>query len=76
MRGIKTPQQYFALKIKGGGGAYARGRAYLRDTTVFPFWLAAVGGSQVRLIVTVVAARFPGGPLGTIHKKRNDTDCS
>jgi len=41
---------------------------------IFPFWLAAVGGSQVRLIlrdVTVVVARFLGGPLGTIE--RNDT---
>ena len=28
MRRIKIPQQYFALKMQGGGGAY------LRDTTV------------------------------------------
>ena len=35
MRGIKIPQQDFQLKMPGGGGAYARGRAYLRDTTVF-----------------------------------------
>ena len=36
MRGIKIPQQDFALKRQGGGGggAYARGGAYLRDTTV------------------------------------------
>ena len=37
MRGIKIPQQDFALKMPGGGGgggAYARGGAYLRDTTV------------------------------------------
>ena len=33
MRGIKIPQQDFALKTQGGG-AYARGGAYLRDTTV------------------------------------------
>ena len=32
MRGIKIPQQDFALKRQGG--AYARGRAYLQDTTV------------------------------------------
>ena len=35
MRGIKIPQQDFALKMwgRGGGGLSARG-AYLRDTTV------------------------------------------
>ena len=33
MRGIKIPQQDFALKRQGG--AYARGGAYLRDTTVY-----------------------------------------
>ena len=33
MRTIKIPQQDFALKTQGGG-AYARGGAYLRDTTV------------------------------------------
>ena len=33
MHGIKIPQQDFALK-RQGGGAYARGGAYLRDTTV------------------------------------------
>ena len=33
MRGIKIPQYEFALKLQGGG-AYARGGAYLRDTTV------------------------------------------
>ena len=32
---IKIPQQDFALK-RQGGGAYARGGAYLRDTTVPP----------------------------------------
>ena len=32
MRSIKIPQQEFALKMQGG--AYARGGAYLRDTTV------------------------------------------
>ena len=32
MHWIKIPQQDFALKIPGG--AYARGGAYLRDTTV------------------------------------------
>ena len=31
MRGIKIPQQDFALKMQG---AYARGGAYLWDTTV------------------------------------------
>ena len=31
MRGIKIE---FALKMQGGGGAYARGGAYLRDTMV------------------------------------------
>jgi len=30
MRGIKIPQQDFALKTQGGGG----GGAYLRDNTV------------------------------------------
>ena len=34
MRGIKIPQQEFA--VKNAGGAYARGVAYLRDTTVLP----------------------------------------
>ena len=38
MRGIKMPQQDFALKTQGGGGggggAYARGGVYLRDTMV------------------------------------------
>ena len=35
MCGIKIPQQDFELKMPGGGGgAYARGGAYLRDTTV------------------------------------------
>ena len=41
---------------------------------IIPFWLAAVGGSQVRLIlrdVTSVVARFLGGPLGTTVKRRN-----
>ena len=35
MRGIKIPRQEFALKMQwgGGGGAYVRGGAYLRDTT-------------------------------------------
>ena len=33
MRGIKIPQYEFALKMQGG--AYARGGAYLRDTTVY-----------------------------------------
>ena len=32
MRGIKIPPQDFPLKMQGG--AYARGGAYLRDTTV------------------------------------------
>ena len=32
MRRIKIPQQDFALKMPGG--SYARGGAYLRDTTV------------------------------------------
>ena len=35
MRGIKIPQQDFALKMPGG--AYARGGAYLQDTTVLAF---------------------------------------
>ena len=35
MRRIKIPKQDFALKMQGGGGgAYARGGAYLWDTTV------------------------------------------
>ena len=34
MRGIKIPPHDFALKMQGGGGAYAQGGAYLRDTTV------------------------------------------
>ena len=33
MRGIKIPLHDFALKMQGG--AYARGGAYLRDTTVY-----------------------------------------
>ena len=33
MRRIKIPLHDFALKMQGGG-AYARGGAYLRDTTV------------------------------------------
>ena len=32
MRGIKIPQQYFALKMQGG--LMREGGAYLRDTTV------------------------------------------
>ena len=36
MRGIKIPPQEFALKMHGGG-AYARGGAYLWDTTVHIF---------------------------------------
>ena len=36
MCGIKIPRQDFALKMQGGG-VYARGRAYLRDTTVQSF---------------------------------------
>ena len=32
MHRIKIPQQDFALKVQGG--AYVRGGAYLRDTTV------------------------------------------
>ena len=36
MRGIKISQQDFALKRwGGGGGAYARWGAYLRDTIVY-----------------------------------------
>ena len=38
MRGVKIPLQDFALKIRGegvGGGAYARGGAYLQDTTIY-----------------------------------------
>ena len=35
MHGIKIPLHDFALKMQGGGGgAYARGGVYLRDTTV------------------------------------------
>ena len=34
MHGIKIPQQEFAGK--NAGGAYARGVAYSRDTTVLP----------------------------------------
>ena len=34
MRGIKLPQQEFA--VKNAGGADARGVAYSRDTTVLP----------------------------------------
>ena len=33
---IKIPLQDFALKMQGG--AYARGGAYLRDTTVHVVW--------------------------------------
>ena len=33
MRGIKISKREFALKMQGG--AYARGGAYLRDTTVY-----------------------------------------
>ena len=33
MGGVKIPLQDFALKMQGG--AYARGGAYLRDTTVY-----------------------------------------
>ena len=39
---------------------------------MIPFWLAAVGGSQIRLILRDVrsaVARFLGGPLGTICKE-------
>ena len=32
MCGIKIPKREFALKMQGGG-AYAQGGAYLRDTT-------------------------------------------
>ena len=45
---------------------------------MIPFWLAAVGGSQVRLIlrdVTSVVARFLGGPLGTICKEITKETC-
>ena len=35
MRGIKVPQQDFALKVPGG--PYARRGAYLRDTTVLVY---------------------------------------
>ena len=35
MRGIKIPQYEFALKMQG---AYARGGAYLWDTTVLQFF--------------------------------------
>ena len=31
MHGIKIPPRDFGLKMQGGGGAYARGGAYLRD---------------------------------------------
>ena len=42
MCGIKIPQQDFELKMPGGG-AYARGGAYLRDTTVlYIIYLSAV----------------------------------
>ena len=46
MCGIKIPQYEFALKMQGGGGAYARGGAYLRDTTVHSTkcYLLFVGG--------------------------------
>ena len=37
MCGIKIPRQDFALKMQGG--AYARGGAYLRDTTVIIYYL-------------------------------------
>ena len=40
MRGIKIPQQDFELKMPGG--AYARGGAYLRDTTVLDTLLDAL----------------------------------
>ena len=37
MRGIKILKQDFALEMEGGGGAYALGGAYLRDTTVIVY---------------------------------------
>ena len=40
MRRIKIPLQDFALKMQGG--AYARGEAYLRDTTVYIYLLYVV----------------------------------
>ena len=35
MRGIKIPQQEFALKMQGG--LMREGGAYLRDITVYPY---------------------------------------
>ena len=45
---------------------------------IIPFWLAAVGGFQVRLIlrdVTFAVVRFLGGPLGTTVKRRIESTC-
>ena len=61
MCGIKIPQRDFALKMPGGGGAYARGGAYLQETTVlFSFssallllrWVKASSGALLRLLTT------------------------
>ena len=41
MRGIKIPQQDFALKMQGGGGLMREGGAYLRDTTCMVFMILA-----------------------------------
>ena len=48
MRGIKIPQYEFALKMQGG--AYARGEAYLRDTTVNDFTYSGEDYRRVLLI--------------------------
>ena len=47
MRGIKIPQQDFALKMQGG--AYARGGAYLRDITVY----CVIFVIQIQMLVRV-----------------------
>ena len=49
MRGIKIPQQDFALK-RQGGGAYAQGGTYLQDTTVQGFHLAIKHTINMKLL--------------------------
>ena len=56
MRGIKIPQQDFALKMQvggGGGGAYAQGGAYLWDTTVIFFPVFVSYQQKIRCIFQV-----------------------
>ena len=48
MRRIKIPLQDFALKMQGG--AYARGGAYLRDTTVYGSFFFGVLGCNIYML--------------------------